>query len=182
MTSIPPSAEQLDAWVSETSRRALGYAVTLVGNQPDAEDIVHDCYRRLLSHSDRYDLIRDGTKLLFRAVTNACINHVQRRPPEENCEQREWPADVDRRAMRDSVAAEPSQEAMRRELEDAVANALAQLPIPQRAAIELRSLGHSLTEIAEMLEVSYANARVILHRARTSLAVQLQSFIEEPLR
>ncbi len=93
MTSIPPSAEQLDAWVSETSRRALGYAVTLVGNQPDAEDIVHDCYRRLLAHSDRYDLIRDGTKLLFRAVTNACINHVQRRPPDENCEQRESPAD-----------------------------------------------------------------------------------------
>jgi RNA polymerase sigma-70 factor, ECF subfamily len=181
MTSTPPSAEQLDAWVSKTSRRALGYAVTLVRNQQDAEDIVHDCYRRLLAHSDRYDLVRDGTKLLFRAVTNACINHTQRRPAEGRWESLELSADADQRAMRDLEAAEPSQEAMRRELEEAVGHALAQLPVPQRAAIELRSLGHSLMEVAEMLDVSYANARVILHRARTTLAAKLQPFIEEPL-
>ena len=37
-------------------QRALAYAVTLVRNQTEAEDIVHDCYIRLLARSDHYDL------------------------------------------------------------------------------------------------------------------------------
>jgi len=68
---------------------------------------------------------------------------------------------------------------MRRELENAVAAALAELPVPQRAAVELRSLGHSLVEIAEILSVSHSNARVLLHRARQALALRLQSFLKE---
>ena len=171
--------DALDAWVAETVQRALAFAVTLVRNRADAEDIVHDCYGRLLARSDEYDLPRDGTKLLFKAVANACINWVQRRPPVVSIEAAEQGPGGGSDSLADESAGRPESRAMYRELEDAVAGALAELPETQRAVVELRSLGHSLVEVADMLELSHTNARVLLHRARQSLAQRLRSFIEE---
>lgn len=68
---------------------------------------------------------------------------------------------------------------MRREFEEAIAAALTDLPVTQRAVVELRSLGHSWIEVAEMLEMSHANARTVLHRARRTLAARLRPFLEE---
>lgn len=179
MNSLSPSSDPLGVWVEETAQRALGFAITLVRNRQDAEDIVHDCYLRLLTKSGEYDLPRDGMKLLFRSITNACINWTQRRPPEQSFDQLERVSGAESRSLADGRAIDPAAAAMRNELEIAVAKALRELPVVQRAAIELRSLGHSLEEIAEMLDVSHANARVILHRARTALAEKLQHLIEE---
>jgi RNA polymerase sigma factor (sigma-70 family) len=162
-------------------RRALAYAMTLVRNRTEAEDIVHDCYSRLLARSDQYDLLSDGTRLLYRAITNACINWTQRRPPFVSLDAAEHGSGPDRRSLADRSEAGPEQRAIHGELEDAVAVALAELPVTQRAIVELRSLGHSLVEIADMLEISHANARVSLHRARQTLATRLRPFIEDPV-
>lgn len=154
--------------------RALAYAVSLVRQRQEAEDLVHDCYVRLLARSHEYDLLRDGTKLLFRSITNASINWHQRRLPTVSLDA--LGADG---AEHGSAAAEsiPEQQAMRHELESAIGHALAELPVVQRAAIELRSLGHSMAEVANILELSNSNARVVLHRARQALASRLERFL-----
>jgi RNA polymerase sigma-70 factor (ECF subfamily) len=159
--------------------RALAYAVTLVRNQTEAEDIVHDCYLRLLARSDHYDLPGDGTKLLFRSITHACINWTQRRPPVVSLDAAEQGSGEDRLYLAVEADADPEHRAIREELEAAVATALTELPVTQRAIVELRSLGHSLVEIADMLEISHANARVMLHCARRTLATRLGPFIED---
>lgn len=166
--------KSLTAWIAETAPRALAYARSLVGNAADAEDLVADCYGRLLAKSHEYDLAASGTKLLFKAVTNACINWGQRRPPEvswENCE-------VGGSGVAENRETQPDRRAMQRELESAVAAGLMELPVNQRAVIELRSLGHSMNEVAEMMGVSPENARVMLHRARRTLAVLLRPYLE----
>lgn len=81
--------------------------------------------------------------------------------------------------MADRLDANPEHQAIRGELEVAVAEAIAGLPVTQRAVVELRSLGHPLVEVAEMLELSPANTRVLLHRARQALAARLRPFIED---
>ena len=67
-----------------TLPRALAFATSLLRDRALAEDVVHDCYVRLLQKADTYDLPRDGTKLLFKAITNACIdrNYRDRTPAE----------------------------------------------------------------------------------------------------
>ena len=160
-------------------QRALAYAVTLVRNRAEAEDIVHDCYSRLLARSDHYDLPSDGTKLLYKAITNACINRTQRRPPVVSLDAAEQGLGSDGRSLADRSDAGPEHRAIHGELEAAVAAALAELPVTQRAIVELRSLGHTSAEIADMLEISHANARVLLHRARQTLATRLRPFIED---
>lgn len=168
------SPGELDEWIDRTAKRALAYAVTLVGNPVEAEDLVHDCYCRLLAKSAEYDLPRDGEKLLFKAVTNACINSVQRRRPVASLDSVKW---SDHRGLAESSETNPERRAEARELHKAVSAALAKLPVNQRAVVELRSLGHSVMEAAEMLEISHANARVLLHRARQTLAVELRPFL-----
>ena len=159
--------------MAETLPLALAFAVSLLGNRTDAEDIVQDCYSRLLAKSDQYDLPRDGSKLLLKSISNASINLTQRRRPAVS---------LDAAADLAVSQSDAEQGAIHRELEAAVALALANLPVNQRAIVELRSLGHSLLEIADMLEVSHANARVLLHRARQQLAQSLAPFLEENVR
>ena len=52
----------------------LAYISSLLSNRTLAEDVVHDCYVRLLEKADTYNLVRDETKLLYKAITHACID------------------------------------------------------------------------------------------------------------
>ena len=58
-------------------------------------------------------------------------------------------------------------------------SALAQLPVSHRAALELKSLGHSLQDIGESLGVTPNYAGVLIHRARQAMAERLAPFLEE---
>jgi len=173
---------KLNTWVSEVVPQVLGYACTLVRTRQVAEDLVQDCCCRLLAKADVYNLPRDGTKLLYRSVTNACINWTQRQSPEVSLDQLQNSVSSGRRALSDSASSGPVQMAMQHELEQAIEAAMNAIPVDQRAAIELRSLGHSLVEVAEMLETSHGNARVLLHRARRALADRLKSYLEDQVR
>ena len=170
--------DDLDAWVLETAPRAVAYARSLLRNIDDAEDIVQDCYCRLLAKADVYDLPRDGLKLLLRAVTNACINlRARRRPmfrfvrtdPENGDERNDDP--VDHRA------AAPGDRLAHSELSAAVSAGLKELPTQQRAALELKSLGYTQQEIAEILDVTPTYAGVLVHRARQTLAAYLAPYL-----
>lgn len=159
--------------MAETLPLALAFAASLLGNRTDAEDIVQDCYSRLLAKSGQYDLPRDGSRLLLKSISNASINLVQRRRPAVSLD-----------AATDLAVSQSDAEqgAIHRELEAAVADALAELPVQQRAIVELRSLGHSLLDIADMLEISHGNARVLLHRARQQLMQALTPYLEENVK
>ncbi len=169
----------LDQWVLETASRAVAYASSLVRNVSVAEDLVQDCYCRLIQKADKYDLIQDGTKLLFRAITNACINYVSRKKnvlslhsPNRNDEGYELDPQ-DKRTL------EPGEVLQFSELESAVEAGLNLLPVQQRAALELKSLGHSQQEIGRMLEITSSNAGVLVHRARQTLADYLAPYVKE---
>ena len=162
-----------DAWVLATLPRAVAYATSLLRDRSIAEDVAHDCYVRLLRKSDTYDLPRDGTKLLFKAITNACVdrNYRDRTALSLEFEDR-WPSPT---AV--ARACDPHALASDRELMEAVAVELGRLTVAQRGAVELKSLGYSLAEIAEALGTSPGNAGVLIHRARKALANQLARFL-----
>jgi RNA polymerase sigma-70 factor (ECF subfamily) len=160
--------DDLDAWVLATAADAVAYAASLLRDRTAAEDIVQDCYCRLLQKSAVYDLVNDGRKLLFRSITNACLNHNTRQRPALSLHGRD-----------EDGGSRPESEVLRRELEQAVADGLARLPKQQRAALELKSLGHSLQEIGDMIGVSAGNAGVLVHRARQVLADYLAPYFEE---
>lgn len=172
------SRDALDAWVLATLPRAVAYAGSLLRDRVAADDVVHDCYVRILQKADVYDVPRDGTKILYRAITNACINRTRTRRLVSLDTLGEDGAHSS--LVADHRTLEPVEMLVHRELADAIATGLERLTLPQRAALELRSLGHSLDEIAQALEVSPSNAGVLVHRARQALGRYLAVREGEP--
>jgi RNA polymerase sigma-70 factor (ECF subfamily) len=160
---------RFEAWVVAVGPRAVAYARSLTRDPARAEDIVQECLYRLLRKAADYDLDRDGAKLLFKAISNLCINQATREKAllslDASADPNDGPLPVaDRAALR------PEEIAQNRELEARVRDALQALPPLQRAAVELRALGQSKEEIADALGVSGTNAGVLVHRGRQALA------------
>jgi RNA polymerase sigma-70 factor (ECF subfamily) len=169
-----------DAWVLATLPRALAYATSLLSDRALAEDVTHDCYVKLLARADNYDLPRDGTKLLYKAITNACIDKNYRDRRMVSLEAEALGELTGTPVLHAEPDGNPHDLAACRELEEAVGIELGQLTVAQRGALELKSLGYSLEEIAESLGTSPGNARVLVHRARKILAARLARFLEGP--
>ena len=170
----PDHPAALDTWVRSTLAGAVAYARSLLRDPATAEDVVHDCVCRLLRRADVYDLPNDGTKLLYRAITNACINDTQRARPVGSLDRDEL---GDR--LTDGRTAGPLEEAAASELEAALNRGMARLSVMQRAALELKALGHTLEDIADTLGLSNTNAGVLIHRARKALATELAVYLRE---
>jgi len=177
--AVPNPDRDLDAWVLDTAPAAVAYAASLLRERGAAEDIVQDCYCRLLQKAGVYDLPRDGRKLLFQAVTNACLNHNSRTRLILSLDSVREEETTLHGSVADRGAAPADRILLHRELEQAVAEGLAHLPDNLRAALEMKSLGHSLREIAAALDVTGNHAGVLIHRARQALALYLAPYLEE---
>lgn len=164
--------DRLQAWVLAVAPRAAAFARSLVNDPNRADDLVQECLYRLLRRADKYDLERDGVKLLFQAISNLCINQATRRKAVLSLDST---AEDDRPIpVPDAAGLRPDQILEHREAEEWVRAALQTLPPMQRAAVELRSLGMSKEQIAEVLQVSASNAGVLVHRGRHALAAALE--------
>ncbi len=170
---------RFESWIVAVSPRAIAYARSLVRDPARAEDVVQECLYRLLRKAADYDLERDGVKLLFKAISNLCINQATR---EKTLLSLDLPSGADDGPLEiaDPTALRPELVAQHRELEETVRRALESLPPLQRAAVELRALGMSKDEIAEALGVSVTNAGVLVHRGRHALARALGPAIGDP--
>jgi RNA polymerase sigma-70 factor (ECF subfamily) len=169
-----PAADDLDSWVLETAPRATAYARSLLRNRDDADDVVQECYCRLLAKAHWYNLPQDGLKLLMTAITHECINRTTRGKTVFSLygSDTEPPDDPP-----DRTAATPDLSAAGNELQAALTTALGYIPPQQRAAVELKALGYSQQEIGKILGVSTSNAGVLIHRGRQALAQHLTPFL-----
>lgn len=174
------SAAQPDysAWARSVNEDAMNYAAALLRDRNDAEDVVHDCYCRLLARADVYDLPRDGRKVLFQAITNACINRVTRSRKAVSLDGDNSDGGCLRELVADRQTPSAERELMLRELQEAVGSAMATLPPQQRSALNMRTEGHSMREIASAVDVTVGHAGLLVHRARKALAKRLAPYLE----
>jgi RNA polymerase sigma-70 factor, ECF subfamily len=71
----------------------------------------------------------------------------------------------------------PEQRALAGEVRDHLARALEKLPERQRIVITLRDVeGYGADEVCAMLEITAANQRVLLHRARAFVRAELEEY------
>jgi RNA polymerase sigma-70 factor, ECF subfamily len=178
-TKGQPGSDAVDAWARESLPRAVAFARSLLRDPIAAEDVVHDCFCRLLRRADIYDLPRDGTKLLYRSITNACINRFQR-------DRRVLSLDApgpDGKPLGDGAipgqAADPAERMQLAELERAIEAGLEQLSVMQRAAMQLKASGHSNQDIADTLGLTPTNVGVLIYRARQIMAAELAPYLGE---
>ncbi|MFH9012038.1 RNA polymerase sigma-70 factor [Streptomyces sp. NPDC017943] len=146
--------------------RLFGIAYRVLGSVSEAEDVVQEVWLRWQG-TDRGAVLDHGA-FLARITTRLAINVAQSARVRRESYVGPWlPEPVD-------TSADPQLGAERGEaLELAVLLVLQRLNPVERAAYVLReAFGYAYDEIAGMLELSQANARQIVSRARRRLAAE----------
>ena len=140
------------------------FAWRLTGSMADAEDIVQECFLALLRPGCNFDPARTPIRTyLFGAVRNQWLKRLRLR------EQGVAPESVDSRT--------PETEAVRSELEAAVAKAIAELPESQRQVLLLAHYEQlPLAEIAEITDLEITAVKSRLQRARATMRDSLAAF------
>jgi RNA polymerase sigma-70 factor (ECF subfamily) len=146
------------------------FAWRLTGSTADAEDIVQECFLALLRPECSFDPARTAIRTyLFGAVRNQSLKRLRRR------EQGEAAESADPRT--------PETEALRGEITEAVADAIAALPESQREVLLLAHYEQlSLAEIAEITQLEVSAVKSRLQRARAALRETLAAYAPETER
>ena len=156
---------------------ALAVARRVVGDQQEAEDVVHDAFVTVWRKIDRFDAGRGSLRAwLMTVVRNRAIDRVRARRPGMTVE------DADERSL---LRTEPNptwEDALRRTSAGDVRAAMAALPDEQRRAVELAYFeGYTYREVAELTGVPTGTANGRLRLALLKLHERLSGSAAAPL-
>ncbi|HXZ85653.1 MAG TPA: sigma-70 family RNA polymerase sigma factor, partial [Myxococcota bacterium] len=172
MTEPAPVQQALERAFADERRLLFGLCYRMTGSAADAEDIVQETFARALAHPPpRSDA--PWRPWLVRVALNLARDELRRR--KRRSYHGPWlPEPVDDAEL-GLGAHEPASTTGRYELVESVSFAfllaLEALSPAQRAVLLLRDVfEYSSAEAAAALELSDANARVLLHRARRAMA------------
>jgi RNA polymerase sigma-70 factor (TIGR02957 family) len=177
--SVQPSPEddlgEAAAAFRQVRPRLFGIAYRVLGSASDAEDIVQDAWLRWQNY-DRSS-VEDPAAFLATTTTRLAINFAQSARARRETYVGPWlPEPVD-------TSADPTLGAERGEaLGYAVLLLLEKLPPTERAAYVLReAFDYPYPQIAEIVQVSEANARQLVSRARKHLAAERPAAPVDPV-
>ncbi len=168
--------------VREHGPRMLAVARRLLPQEQDAQDAVQDAFLSAFRSIDRFQEKSKLATWLHQIVVNAALMKLRRRSrrPEKTLEDFTPAFQQDGRPE-----TTPSRWAVSfdtavadRETREVVRRGVAQLPDDYRAVLVLRDLeGYSTKETAELLQISDANVKTRLHRARHALRTLLDPYM-----
>jgi RNA polymerase sigma-70 factor (ECF subfamily) len=189
--------ESAFSWLLDTYHRPLRRtAISFVGSGATADEVVQETWLAVITGIDRFEGRSSLKTWIYRILMNIARTRGAREArsvpfssaaaPVEDPEPAFSPDRFHRRGLAAghwSVPPEPWDELsddrlLAEETLDRVRAAIEQLPERQRAVITLRDLdGLGPTEVCELLDLSEANQRVLLHRARARVRQALEDYL-----
>jgi len=168
-----------EALVSKYERRLFSLAMRIVRHQQDAEEVVQQTFLSVIEHLDGFREESTFHTWLTRIATNHALALLRKRSNRNAVEFRddqgnESYADVPHPQYIAQWHESPEQLAHRREVQELLQSALDELDEKYRLVFLLRDVeGLSTSEAAEVLEITEANVKVRLLRARLMLRERL---------
>ena len=174
----------------------LHVAQMYVRDRATAEEVVQETWLAVLNGIDRFEGRSSLKTWLFRILTNRAKTRGERDGrvlpfsalAGASNESDEPSVDPDRFLGPDSrnpgawaapPRAWPQDELLERETLDVIAMAIDRLPEAQREVILLRDVeGWTPMEVADALEITDGNERVLLHRARSKVRAALEEYLD----
>ncbi|MEV4173619.1 sigma-70 family RNA polymerase sigma factor [Nonomuraea sp. NPDC049709] len=170
-------AALLDTW----SRGMLRVARSYVSTDHSAEEVVQDTWLAVIDGIDGFEGRSSVKTWVYRILVNSAKKRGVRESrtlPWSAVEQDGGPPPGGWSDLA-AVRLTPEGEALAAEVRALIAEALARLPPRQRIVITLRDVeGCTSDEVCEILEISAANQRVLLHRARTAVRGWLADYYD----
>jgi RNA polymerase sigma-70 factor, ECF subfamily len=159
--------------------RLWSIALRTLGDREEAADALQDALLSAHRAAARFRGDSAVTTWLHRIVVNACLDRVRRRQahPTVPLPDGTRTSDQDPQGV---AGPEPAAPSVDHDTALVVRQALARLPVEQRAALVLVDLhGYSVAEVAEILGVAEGTVKSRCARGRTRLAVLL-GHLREP--
>jgi RNA polymerase sigma-70 factor (ECF subfamily) len=160
-------------------KSVYNYVYRMTFDREEARDLAQEVFIRVFTSLSRYDRRYAFSTWLYRIATNLCIDWLRRRRPHVSLD---TPLEIGDRTVSGDIqdsAPTPREVLARKEESQAVKKAVASLPAKYRIPLILRHYeGLSCREIAGILKVPEATARVRLFRARDLLRSKITGIME----
>jgi RNA polymerase sigma-70 factor (ECF subfamily) len=155
-------SREYQQWVRAYQDQAWSLARYLLKDASEAEDATQEAFIKLWNHRDRIDPERIKPWLM-QVTRNTCLDRLRRRKPE---------TELTEVMVVDDHG--PLAGAEQGELGRWLHAAIRRLKEPYRSLVVLRDIQqHSYEEVAHATELTLAQVKVYLHRARKQLREQL---------
>ena len=163
--------------IEEYSDFAYNVALRMLHKPEDAEDAVQEAFISAYRSFSNFKGQSKVTTWLYRIVVNACLMKIRK----EKARVKYLPETDYEDAVVHDWRNDPEKAAMNAELRDVLHSGLARLRPELRTVIVLRDVqGLSSQEAAEILDITVANSKSQLHRARVLLRDYLEVYLAGP--
>jgi RNA polymerase sigma-70 factor (ECF subfamily) len=167
--------------VKRYENKLYNFSLRLCRDPSDAEDMVQDTFLNVFRYLKDFRYETKFKNWLYRIATSTCIKKRRKSKfaPERELsldefglsEEAEFPDQIPNWAL------EPLDKLLNDELANMIQEAILSLPDKYRLVIVLRDMeGFSTTETSQILNISEANVKVRLHRARLFLRDKLKGY------
>jgi RNA polymerase sigma-70 factor (ECF subfamily) len=154
-----------------------GTVAHMLGSNSDVEDIAQQVFIRVWKSARRYVPRAKFTTWLLKITRNLVFNELRRSKRHAHIPLQTDPG-AEEFPVKDEVNPAPDVSLLETELQQAIDDAIAQLPESQRMALILRRYEQlSYEEISEVLDLSVPAVKSVLFRARTELRARLSKYL-----
>ena len=180
------NAGQVDKFpdlVKRYEQKLYNFSLRMCRDHSDAEDMVQDTFLNVFKYLKDFRYETKFKNWLYKVAASTCIKKRRRSKfaPEKELSLDEFrPGDEAETAETvPEWALMPLDKLLNEELSSAIHRAIISIPKKYRMVIVLRDIeGFSTAETAEILNLSPANVKVRLHRARLYLRDKLKGYFE----
>jgi RNA polymerase sigma-70 factor (ECF subfamily) len=170
-----------EALVDKYKQPVTNLMARTLGDPTEAEDLAQNVFVQVFRAASRYQPSAKFSTWLFTIARNLCWNELRRRSrhPAISLEQpHEAQEELGEKQYEDQRITLPPDMLLRRELEDKVRQALAELPENQRLAILLfQEEELAYEDIAKILDCSLSATKSMIHRGRETLKQKLKPYL-----
>jgi RNA polymerase sigma-70 factor (ECF subfamily) len=154
-----------------------GTVAHMLGSNSDVEDIAQQVFIRVWKSARRYVPRAKFTTWLLKITRNLVFNELRRSKRHAHIPLQTDPG-AEEFPVKDEVNPAPDASLLQTELQQAIDDAIAQLPESQRMALILRRYEQlSYEEISEVHDLSVPAVKSVLFRARTELRARLSRYL-----
>lgn len=146
--------KEYNSCVDSFSDGAFRFVLKNIKNEEDAKDIIQDVFTKLWEKADSVSFEK-AKSYIFSAAYRTMLDKIKKHKP---------------LSTETTNYLEPSHNEGYSDIQEILEKAIKQLPEKQKSAITLRDYeGYSYAEIAEIMEISEAQVKVNIFRARKFL-------------
>ena len=167
----------LEELIERHQSLVAGTVARMLGSNSDVEDIAQQVFIRVWKSARRYVPRAKFTTWLLKITRNLVFNELRRSKRHAHVPLQTNPG-AEELPVKDEVNPAPDAALLETELQQAIEEAITQLPESQRMALILRRYEQlSYEEISEVLDLSVPAVKSVLFRARTELRARLSRYL-----